>query len=791
MPNPQDTILRLQAENNRLQSELSALRQILASDLNHLKSSADVFDKDSLRSILEALPVATTWANADGIIEFTNYKFIELFGYNITDIPTVEDWFNTAYPDPAYRDRIVPRWLNSMETVRQQGGEVESIEANVTCKDGRVRHVVAKTALIADRVLVIFDDLTEPEEIQRALLESQLRFQSIFNSVNDGIAVADSETGNFIMANTSFMAMLGYTEDEILSLGVADIHPRSALEKVFDYFERLARDEEIFIAPDLPVQRKNGDVFYVDISSGVMTFNNRKCLIGIFRDISERKKYEEAILQERDFSDAALNSLPGIFYMFDQDGRFLRWNKNFETVSQYSSEEMEQTSPLDFFEGEDKKHIQERIRETFEKGESDAEAGFISKDGTRRPYYFSGLLAHIGGKPCLIGMGLDISRRKQAEKMQALGQLAGGIAHDFNNHLSAIMGFAEILVEQVEEDGLRSYAEMIALAATRSADLTRQLLAFARKGKYMAEPVDVHSIIAEVVTFLGRSIDKRITIKQVLSADPPSILGDASQIQNALLNLAINSRDAMPGGGELTFSTSSESLDETRCKGLNLDIIPGRYIKISITDTGKGIDQNNLPHLFEPFFTTKEVGEGTGMGLAAVYGTVRSHKGGITVSSRPGQGSTFDIYFPVNEETDNTITTPALTSETTSNTGRILVVDDEKLILELAGSILKARGHEAILCADGYTAIDLYQKESEQIDLVILDMMMPNINGVETFAALRAINPSARILLSSGYSKDGQAQSLLDAGAVDFIQKPFTISQLTQKVSQALNHPVT
>jgi signal transduction histidine kinase len=323
---------------------------------------------------------------------------------------------------------------------------------------------------------------------------------------------------------------------------------------------------------------------------------------------------------------------------------------------------MKQASPLDFFEGEDKKHIQERIRETFEKGESDAEAGFISKDGTRRPYYFSGLLAHIGGKPCLIGMGLDISRRKQAEKMQALGQLAGGIAHDFNNHLSAIMGFAEILAEQVEEDSLRSYAEMIALAATRSADLTRQLLAFARKGKYMAEPVDVHSIIAEVVTFLGRSIDKRITIRQNLSADPSSILGDASQIQNALLNLAINSRDAMPGGGELTFSTSSESLDETRCKGLSLDIIPGRYIKISITDTGKGIDQKNLQHLFEPFFTTKDVGEGTGMGLAAVYGTVRNHKGGISVFSRPGQGSTFDIYLPVTDETDNTITAPALAS---------------------------------------------------------------------------------------------------------------------------------
>ncbi|MBU0993430.1 MAG: PAS domain S-box protein [Proteobacteria bacterium] len=786
---PNDTIARLMHENERLRSELAALKQSPLSHRNNQNESGNGLDKDKLRAILEAIPIAVAWADIDGIVEFTNRKFVELFGYTMNEVPTLQDWLRLAYPDPEYREFILLKWLAALEQAHRTGGEMGSDVADITCKDGSIRNVEIKATLISNCTLAIFDDLTESKQTQKALLESESRFKAIFNGARDGMLVADSRTQKFCLANESILDMLGYTENEILNMDVANIHPQGSLKEVNAYFDRQIRGE-VYIAPSLPVKRKNGDIFYADISSGPLIIDGRKCQIGIFRDISERKKYEEAILQERDFSETALNSLPGIFYMFDQTGRFLRWNRNFETISGYSSEEMKQISPLDLFQGEDKTHIQERILLAFEKGSSDAEANLITKNGDKIPHYFTGLLSHIGGAPCLVGMGIDISRRKQAEKMQALGQLAGGIAHDFNNQLSAILGFAEMLVAAIDNEDLRYYAEMIARAATRSADLTRQLLAFAHKGKYQAEPVDIHIIIAEVVALLNRSIDKRITIKQIFSADPATTMGDPNQIQNAFLNLAINGRDAMPDGGELIFSTSDMFLDDAFCRNATFDIEPGHYLQIAVTDTGKGMEDEIQRHIYEPFFTTKEIGKGTGMGLAAVYGTIKNHKGAITVNSKPGQGSTFYVYLPIIEETAVLEKPAPRTSESNGNTALILVVDDEEMIRMLAGEILHALGYEVITCKDGNEAVATYQKDWERIHLVILDLVMPGISGAETFAALRRINPLSKVLLSSGYSIDGQAQSLLDGGALDFIQKPFTISQLTAKVAEALKQPV-
>jgi len=373
---------------------------------------------------------------------------------------------------------------------------------------------------------------------------------------------------------------------------------------------------------------------------------------------------------------------------------------------------------------------------------------------------------------------------RQAEKMQAIGQLAGGIAHDFNNRLVAISGFAQILAAECAQDDLRGYAERIVQGAKRASDLTSQLLAFARKGDFQSVPVDVHDLIGEVVHFLRHSLHKQIEIKQRLEANPPVTRGDPTQLQNALLNLAINARDAMPTGGALIFATRVAYLDEDYCQAHPYRIEPGEYLQIAVTDSGIGMDKETQKHIFEPFFTTKPKGEGTGMGLAAVFGTVKHHQGLINVYSEPGHGSSFKIYLPLLRTTPRETRPPAPVPAT--GTAHIMVIDDEDDVRDFVTLALRRLGYRVTSFADGSEAVACYRAEWQDIDLVLMDLVMPRLSGRETFLALRAINPLIKLILATGYSLNSEAREVLDEGAVAFVQKPFPMAELAEKIAAAL-----
>ncbi len=386
----------------------------------------------------------------------------------------------------------------------------------------------------------------------------------------------------------------------------------------------------------------------------------------------------------------------------------------------------------------------------------------------------------------------DISERKhleeqlrQSEKMQAIGQLAGGVAHDFNNQLGGVMGFAELLVDSLHDQTLKGYALNIMKAATHAAELTQQLLAFGRKGKYLSIPTDTHKVIAEVVDLLSRSIDKRIGIRQQLEATPSTVLADPSQLQNAILNLGLNARDAMPQGGEIVFATD---LVQVCANAPDAELVPGHYVQITVTDSGVGMDAATKKRLFEPFFTTKEVGKGTGLGLASAYGTVRNHGGIIRVVSEPGQGSTFAIYLPLHgaQSTEHAKPTTPAAAPATGGGGRILLVDDEALILDLGCTMLRKGGYEVVPCREATEALEQYRRDWRQIDLVILDMIMPRMGGRELFLAMRAMNPAVRVILSSGYSMNGEAHDILAMGVLAFVQKPFRMADLLRQVAEVL-----
>lgn len=376
----------------------------------------------------------------------------------------------------------------------------------------------------------------------------------------------------------------------------------------------------------------------------------------------------------------------------------------------------------------------------------------------------------------------------QSEKMEAIGQLTGGIAHDFNNELSIISGYSELICAEVKSNPkLINYTDNILKCVNRSTNLISQMLAFSRKGKYLSASVNMHEIISEIITMLKHSIDKRILIHQKLEASPSTTLGDPSQLKSAVLNLALNARDAMPDGGEIIFKTEITDINDEIYKEAPFSINPGKYIAVSVSDTGIGMDNKIQSHLFEPFFTTKAKGKGTGFGLASVYGTIRNHNGMINVYSEPGHGSTFKVYLPLAPDLSVAKAKKTRPVKTAKISANILVVEDEEALRDIAEETLINLGCKVSLCKDGREGTDFYKKNWHEIDIVILDMVMPVMNGMDAFIAMQKINPDIKALVTSGYSLNGDAQAILEKGAKGFLQKPFRKNELLQKIKEIMD----
>ncbi len=635
-------------------------------------------------------------------------------------------------------------------------------------------------------------DITEQQRADQAIRESQEKYRDLVENINDVVFAVDIY-GKLIYISPSSEPVLGYRPDEIIG--------RKLIEFVKeDDRTLLARElqkslEKGVAASEYRITNKNGSTKWISSSSRLILEDGKPVgLNGLMTDITERKQAEEQIRQAAKKWETTFDSIGDGVCLLDRQWKILQCNQAFYKMVKKPFDQVLGRTCYELVHG--LKKPQEHCpvvrmekslhRETLEL-ERDDRFLLVTAD----PIFDQ--QKNLIGAVHIIS---DITDRKlmeqellQAQKMEAVGFLAGGVAHDFNNMLAGIVGNAELLQLKIYgQKELEAYVDNIIKASGHAASLTKQLLAFARKGQYQQVPVNVHKVIAEAMGILGNTIDRRIKIEQHLRANPAVVLGDHSQLENAFMNLGINARDAMPEGGKLIFSTDLQSMDEEYISQHNYKIKPGQYIQITVEDTGSGMSEAVKRHLFEPFFTTKEKGRGTGLGLAGIYGCVKNHGGSIEVYSELGRGTAIKIYLPLYAGLTAGEADSVQLKETavTAGTGSILIVDDEDMIRTIAAQILKTAGYQVQTCADGQEAVELYARDHSNIDLVIMDMVMPKVDGRQAYAKMREINPGVKMLLSSGFSEDGAAQSLLQEGALGFIQKPYRSAELLLRVQQAM-----
>ncbi|MBI4619426.1 MAG: PAS domain S-box protein [Desulfobacterales bacterium] len=510
----------------------------------------------------------------------------------------------------------------------------------------------------------------------------------------------------------------------------------------------------------------------------------------------KRKQAENALRESQERLRAIFEANPDPVVVYDNQGHPQYLNPAFTQVFGWTLDELKGRC-IPFVPDDEKERISVRIRKLYDNYYGNREPAKVwtrrlTKDGRTLDILLSASLIE-GAEGVPVGMVVnlsDITERKrleaqlqQAQKMEAVGTLAGGIAHDFNNILMGIQGRISLMLMDTHLshphfEQLRGIEGCVKSAT----DLTKQVLGFARGGKYEVKPTNLNEIVKKTSDMFGRT-RKEINIHRKYQKDIWTADADQGQIEQVLMNLFINAWQAMPSGGDIYIETENVIINDDHRKHYKVD--PGRYVKISVTDTGVGMDEATQQRIFEPFFTTKEMGRGTGLGLASVYGIVKNHKGIINVYSEKGEGTTFNIYLPASES--EVIEERKLKEGVLRGSENVLLVDDEEMILDVVKEMLDSLGYKVSIATSGREAVDICKKDKEKIHIVIMDMIMPDMGGNETYYRLKQTNPDLKILLSSGYAINGKAMEILGLGCNGFIQKPYNMKQLSEKLREILD----
>jgi two-component system cell cycle sensor histidine kinase/response regulator CckA len=647
-------------------------------------------------------------------------------------------------------------------------------------------------------MVLTFRDVTERLSAEAALRESEARQHAVFDTALDGLIMMDHE-GRVAEFNPAAERIFQYSREEVLGKLMADlIIPPSLRESHRRGLARyVATGEAVILGHriEISAMRRDGTEFPAELAIARINQGGPPFFTGQIRDLTEQKRVQNEMLESEERFRRLFDSNTIGIAIADLSGNTLEANDAYLDMLGVTREDLlaGKVRWNELTPAEHSVRDQIAVEELQRTGvASPWEKEFLRKDGTRVPVLIGVAMLKASEASC-IAYVVDLTERRrlegqilQAQKMEAVGQLAGGVAHDFNNLLTIILGYTDLLAAKLDPGSLElEELGEIRTAGERAASLTRQLLAFSRQQVLERKVLDVNALIAHTQKMLRRLIGEDVEIVTVLDPALRRVFADAGQLEQVIMNLAVNARDAMPRGGKLTIETANVELDEAYAR-LHQTVRPGSYVMIAVSDTGVGMNSGTLAHIFEPFFTTKERGKGTGLGLATVYGIVKQSGGYVWVYSEVGKGTTFKTYLPLVEEGGEAEPVPAAEPASLVGSETVLLVEDEESVRALSRSILKSYGYTVLEAGSGMDGLDVALHYPLPIHLLLTDVVMPEMGGLDLASRLEALRPGVRVLYMSGYTDDAVFRhGLLEKGRM-FLQKPFTPKTLARKVREAL-----
>jgi PAS domain S-box-containing protein len=690
--------------------------------------------------------------------------------------------------DPA-RIRIL-----ELEEYRKDGSTiwVESSLSYLRGKDNKPLGMLATTRDISDR-----------KRAEADLKKSEEKYRTIIENMEDSYNEVDLK-GNFILFNESMRRMSGYEREELLGMNYRQYADEENTQKLYRIYNQVYRTGEPVKNFEWQIIRKDGD--RRDIEGSVSLIRNTQGrpvgFRSITRDSTDRKRAEKILRESEKRYRSVIENIQDVFYRSDAEGRLLMGSPSGVKMFGYDSIDEMIGLPLDSFWPDPLKRQQFLDQIRVKGNVRDFETVLKRKDGSTfnasftTHFYYDDNGKFLGTE----GLIIDITERvraeaekkkleeqfRQAQKMEAIGQLAGGVAHDFNNMLNIIQGYSQLALMKTEPSSpLKTDLQEIMNATKRSTDLVRQLLAFARKQTIAPKALDLNDTVAGMLNMLRKLIGEDIDLIWIPAANLWPVKMDPTQIDQILANLAVNARDSISGVGKISIETGKAEFNEAYCAQYT-DFIPGRYVMLAVTDNGCGIDKETCEKIFEPFFTTKEIGKGTGMGLATVYGIVKQNNGFVKVYSEPGKGTTLKIYLPRHEEEETKRDESHRQAGHLQGTETVLLVEDNEALLRMAKIMLEGLGYTVLAAGSTDEAVKLAEQYEREVHLLVTDVVMPEMSGLDLQKRLCTLRPDMKYLFMSGYTANVIAhRGILDEG-VHFLQKPFSMNDLAAKVREAL-----
>ena len=743
----------------------------------------------------------------DDKIVYTNPRVEQLSPFSKEEIFS-QNFLNFIHPDD--RKTLIRRYLQVKGGKRLSGYH----DYRVIDQKGNTRWISVNSTHIdyegKPAVLVFLTEITRRKQAEEALRESERRYRLLAENVYDVLWTMDMGI-NFTYISPSVERLRGYSVEEVMTQSVEEILTPASYKLAMDiFFEELALEEsgeeyDPGRSRMIEVEQicKDGSTMWTEITASFLRDEDGKPigLLGVTRDISSRKRIEEALRESEEKYRALVENINEVIYTVDKNGMMTYINPAVKSILGYSPSEIIGKSFTEFIYEEDLPYMKKRFQEILCGNTEPTEYRLLNKDGEISWIRAFSEPAFIGNSIAgLKGVIIDITENKKAEeekkrleaqllrsqKMQAIGTLAGGIAHEFNNILWLIIGNTELALADIPKGSPAYYSlERVEKACSRAKDIVRQILGFSRQTEQKRVPVKISSIVKESLELLRPSIPTTIEIRRDISTESDTVLADPTQINQVVMNLYTNAAHAMrENGGILEVRLEHIALDKGGT-AQHQDLCPGKYIRLTVQDSGHGIEPEFIERIFDPFFTTKEVGEGTGMGLSVVHGIVKGHEGVTSVKSRPGKGATFQVFLPsIDSEVKPQI---EAFEEVTAENERILFVDDETELVDMVKHLLERRGYQVESKTSSVEALEVFRARPDEFDLVITDMTMPHMTGEKFARELMAIRPDIPIILCTGYNEMISEEKAKKLGIREFVMKPIVMREMAKTIRKVLN----